>query len=72
MSVYKSVKEITNNGESRGVVFYTVGYDGRIHSANGWWRVEGGRVVGRKYRARREINLTGVESVVSFQPLLVG
>ena len=68
MKNYNNVNLLPTSGELRATVFFLVGSDGRMRSRDGWWRLEGVRVVGRKYRGRNTFVVCGVSDLIDVVP----
>ena len=64
MMSHNNIGLLPTNGELRATVFFSNGFDCNIYQRDGWWRVQGGVVVGRKFRGRNTFPLCSVSNVV--------
>jgi len=64
MNSHNNIGLLPTNGELRATVFFSNGFDSNIQQRHGWWRVQGGAVVGRKFRGRNTFPVCSVSNVV--------
>jgi hypothetical protein len=58
-------------GNARGILYYTIGTNGRIYTKDGWFHrhhMNNDVIIGRNFRGRRAMTLTTIHNVVDFVP----